>query len=182
MDTGRTDLVLAGRASQAGTPCAKTAPALNFRKSRRSICRWFLFISNSFTSYFFFRAAVQLTTAVMGVESESPGACTKHDPHPSFSKGGCQQIWTDLRTRCYGHVVRRLYGQSRRCGRLQDLSKIEMETGQDGIAGDDRWVFDSLGLLSGLVNGGAIIEGIEQPAQARPVRDVFFHFRLDVGQ
>ncbi len=79
-------------------------------------------------------------------------------------------------------MVRRLYGQSKRCGRLQDLSKIEMETWQDGIAVDDSWIFDSRGRLSGPVNGGAIIERIQQPAEARAVRDVLFHFGLDIGK
>ena len=79
-------------------------------------------------------------------------------------------------------MVRRLYGQSKRCGRLQDLSKIEMETWQDGIAVDDSWIFDSRGRLSGPVNDNAVIEGIEQPAEARAVRDVLFHFGLDIGK
>ena len=72
--------------------------------------------------------------------------------------------------------------KSKRCGRLQDLSEIELETWQDGIAVDDNWFFDSLGGLSGPVNGDTVIKGIEQPTKPRAVRDVLFHFRLDIGK
>src|SRR5439155_21066060 len=82
----------------------------------------------------------------------------------------------------YRHVVRRLYGQSMRCGRLQDLSKIKIEAWQDGIAVNDGWVFNSLGQLSRPVDDHAVIERIEQPAEARAVRDVLFHFHLHIGK
>src|SRR5437867_4441668 len=59
METGRTDLIFAGRASHAGTPCPNNAcdpitlatapvPIPNFMKSRRPrVCRSVLFMSHS---------------------------------------------------------------------------------------------------------------------------------------
>ena len=55
--------------------------------------------------------------------------------------------------------------ENRRCGAalraLQDLSEIQLESGQDGIAAKDRWVFNSCGWLAGTVDHCAFVERIQ---------------------
>lgn len=55
--------------------------------------------------------------------------------------------------------------KTRRCGAalrgLQDLSEIQLESGQDGIAAKDRWVFNSCGWLAGTVDHCAFVERIQ---------------------
>ena len=55
--------------------------------------------------------------------------------------------------------------ENRQCGAalraLQDLSEIQLESGQDGIAAKDRWVFNSCGWLAGTVDHCAFIERIQ---------------------
>src|SRR5438874_1388721 len=68
------------------------------------------------------------------------------------------------------------------CAALPNFPKIEAEARKDRIAADDRGAVDALRGLAGLVNDGAVVDGVEQPSQSRAVGDVFVHFRFKVAQ
>ena len=44
---------------------------------------------------------------------------------------------------------------------LQNVSEFKSKTGKDGVAADDGGIVDTLRLLAGAINDGAVLEGIE---------------------